>query len=272
MFLCPAAWRKPAPAAAQRETLSDVLAAGTRDVHAASDRLIRSKAPLAFSNKRVWAALLSQFYYIFRALEAALERAAGKHAQLHALHAPFFARLARADAFLADIAFLRCSLSAPLPATLDYTARLGSLAEEQPLLLAVYASTLYVALLSGGRLLEGMLRRTMRLPADRGTSVFRFEELPTREQPRFKQELRDALDALGERVSTEQRNELLQEKRSIFWRNDRVIVAVFETVQGSLLRAWASILRAAVLSTPGLLVCALLVALVAGWRAAGAGT
>ena len=109
MFLCPATWRLPARSttegtgASSRESLSFQLAAGTRDVHEASDSLIRRKAPLAFSSKRVWAALLSQFYYVFRSLEAALESASSRDARVRRFHAPFFVQLARSDAFLADV-------------------------------------------------------------------------------------------------------------------------------------------------------------------------
>ncbi len=63
----------------------------------------QSKAALAFSDPAVWAALLSQFWHVYLALEKALERAAATDARLGPLHRAFFARLARADAFLADV-------------------------------------------------------------------------------------------------------------------------------------------------------------------------
>ena len=85
------------------ERLGSIWQSGTRDVHEASDALIRGKAPLAFSDPKLWAELLSQFYYVFRALETALERGAATDSRVHALHSTFFSRLARSSAFLSDV-------------------------------------------------------------------------------------------------------------------------------------------------------------------------
>ena len=250
MFLCPAA--KPAKGL-DKATLSDVLRTGTRDVHAASDSLIRQRAPLAFSQPKLWAALLSQFYYVFRALELGLEKAAAKDARVRSLHRPFFAQLGRADAFLADVAYHSKggAPAAPLAAAKDYAARIGELADSaEPadrLLLLAYALTLYQALLSGGQLLERMLRGTMLLPAGRGTAIFRFE-LPRSQHAHFKKALCAAVDELGTKLTEEEMGALLQEKRSIFWRYDRLIQAVFKDARGSLLIAWLRLARAAVLS------------------------
>jgi len=130
-------------------------------------------------------------------------------------------------------------------------------AGDKQLLLLAYAHTLYLALLSGGVLLERMLRGAMLLPRGRGTEVFCFAELPPREQARFKRELRAAVDALGETLGEAERTALLQEKRSIFWRNDRLIIAVFQEARGSLVVAYARLARAsiyAVLASPLVLV------------------
>jgi hypothetical protein len=64
---------------------------------------VQSKAPLAFSDPVLWSQLLSQFFYLFRALEAALETAAATDARVHALQGPFLSRLARSSAFMADV-------------------------------------------------------------------------------------------------------------------------------------------------------------------------
>jgi len=188
--------------------------------------------------------------------------------RLHALHAPFFSKLARSDAFLSDVQYHGGpgGLQAPSAATADYVTRIRELAAgDKQLLLLAYAHTLYLALLSGGVLLERMLRGAMLLPRGRGTEVFRFAELPPREQARFKRELRAAVDALGETLGEAERTALLQEKRSIFWRNDRLIIAVFQEARGSLVVAYARLARAsiyAVLASPLVLV-ALLVLLAA---------
>jgi heme oxygenase len=90
----------------------------------------------------------------------------------------------------------------PLPATAEYTARLAALSASQPLLLLAYAQTLYVALLAGGRTLEAMLRCARALPVGSGTAIFDFEAvLPRGEQRRFRDELKQAIDALGARLT-----------------------------------------------------------------------
>jgi hypothetical protein len=203
---------------------------------------------------------------VFRELEASLEAGAARSPRLHALHAPFFAQLARADAFLADVRVVevgrRCrwhhslaalqihfhggpaGLAPPTAATADYCARIAELGKgtAEPLLLLAYAHTLYLALLSGGQLLERMLRGSMLLPRGRGTEIFRFAALPPRAHARFKRELRTAVDSLV--LADGDAAALLQEKRSIFWRNDRVIIATMSDARGSLVVAYARLLRA----------------------------
>ena len=107
---------------------------------------------------------------------------------------------------------------------------------------------MYLALLSGGRQLDRMLRGAMLLPAGKGAAIFDFATLPSAERERFKRELRLAVDALGEGLTPEERVALLQEKRSIFWRNDSVVIAVFKDARGSLLMAWLRLLRAVLLA------------------------
>lgn len=131
-----------------------------------------------------------------------------------------------------------------------------------------YAQTLYLALLSGGRQLDRMLRGAMLLPAGKGASIFDFAALPSAERERFKRELRRAVDALGEALTSDERVALLQEKRSIFWRNDHVIFAVFKDARGSLLMAWLRLLRAVLLAylRAWTVIPSLLLLLFLSWR------
>ena len=267
-FLCPVPAVRARAQASPEASLSDVLAAGTRDVHAASDALIRAKAPLAFSDPALWTQLLSQFFYVYRALEDALDQGASRDARVHALHAPFFSRLARSHAFLADIAFHGGGrpLAPPLPQTAAYVAAVSALATAKPLLLVAYAQTLYLALLAGGQALDKLLRGAMLLPPGRGSALFDFSAaLPAEERERFRRALKAAVDALGEGLTSEERTSLLQEKRSIFWRNDAIIAAVLKDARGSLLFAWLRVLRAVFLSLRRYLLAllALLIAVIA---------
>ena len=69
-------------------------------------------------------------------------------------------------------------------------------------MLVAYAQTLYVALLAGGQTLSRMLRAARALPPGQGTAIFEFDQvLPTAEQRRFRDALRDAVDALGTKLT-----------------------------------------------------------------------
>jgi heme oxygenase len=127
---------------------------------------------------------------------------------------------------------------------------------------------MYLALLSGGRQLDRMLRGAMMLPAGKGAAIFDFNTFPSApERDRFKRELRAAVDALGEGLTPDERVALLQEKRSIFWRNDSVIIAVFKDAKGPLLMAWLRLLRAVVLAyMRWTIVPSLLLLLFLTWR------
>jgi hypothetical protein len=159
--------------------------------------------------------------------------------------------------------------SAPLPQTVEYAERITLLAKQQPLLLVAYAQTLYMALLSGGRQLDRMLRGAMRLAPGKGAAIFDFSAtLPSNERERFKRELRGAVDVLGNGLTPDEKVALLQEKRSIFWRNDGIVVAVFKDARGSLIIAWLRLLRAFLLAyiLPLTLLPSILLLLFLSWR------
>jgi hypothetical protein len=280
--------------------------AGTRLTRPSRDDCdAQSKSALAFSDPAVWHSLVSQFYHIFLQLETALAQAAAKSQNVASVY-PLLQRLARADAFLSDVrrtaprdeAAMRVPTSQPLtprvslvcalpqvayhgggkppcppePPTVEYTARLASLAASEPLLLLAHAQTMYLALLAGGAVLARMLRVARALPPGEGTAIFEFEAvLPAAEQRRFRDALRQAVDDVGVKLTgararvcrcaffvwrtcgksgcsrfvaraAKERDALLSEKRAIFRRNDRVIEAVLSKASGSALRGWVTIL------------------------------
>jgi heme oxygenase len=90
-----------------------------------------------------------------------------------------------------------------LAPTKEYSARLAAVAKSDPLLLVAYAQTMYVALLAGGQTLARMLRATRALPPGvEGTAIFDFEAtVPAAEQRRFRAALKEAVDALGEKLT-----------------------------------------------------------------------
>ena len=135
------------------------------------------------------------------------------------------------------------------------------MAASKPLLLVAYAQTLYVALLAGGQAMAAFMRTARGLVKGQGDAIFDFAAgIPPTEHRRFRAALREAVDAMGAKLTgatrpallqlvqsrcadahpagaAEERSELLNEKRAIFFRNDAVIKATLATAQGSVVKA-----------------------------------
>lgn len=225
------------------EPLSALLASATRDVHDASDALIRSKMPLAFADPAAWASLLSQFHHVFCAIESALTSCSDS--RLKALDASFFSRLVRRDAFLADVAFYG-ALTPPVAATLRYVSRIEAAAREQPLLLLAYAQTMYVALFAGGSTLRRLLRAARGLPPSepQGSCIFEFDAFAAADSKRvFRAALKAAVDELGCSLTAAEVADLVACKRGIFSLNNAVILEVLAPLRGSVSLSWLVIAR-----------------------------
>lgn len=249
MSWCPVpSVRKAAAAAAPRPALSEELKAGSEREHDGSNRLVLGRAALAFSNPAVWAELLAQFQVVHRELERALDVASSADARVARLHAAYFRRLARSDAFLTDVSFHGggAAPAPPVPATLAYTSHLAQLAKEAPLLVLSHAQTQYLAMLAGGQQLARMVTSAMALPRDgRGVAAFDFAAaVAPAERSAFKAALKRDFDALGEALTDEQRAGLMREKRDVFARNNAIISTVLNKAQGSLVVAWLRLFAA----------------------------
>jgi heme oxygenase len=91
--------------------------------------------------------------------------------------------------------------SPPLPATVAYTKRLTEVASK-PLLLVAYAQTLYVALLAGGQTMAAFMRTARGLVKGQGDAIFDFSAgIPPAEHRRFRAALREAIDAMGDKLT-----------------------------------------------------------------------
>lgn len=90
----------------------------------------------------------------------------------------------------------------PMPATEEYMRAIASAAKRGgPLLLLVYAYTMYLALLAGGAILSRMLRAAMRLPEGKGYAIFDFDSaIPPAERRRFRANLKAS--ACSSRLTT----------------------------------------------------------------------
>lgn len=127
-----------------------------------------------------YAALLGNLQALYAALEPALAR----WPEARSLGA-----LGRAEALDADLRDLAEAPTAPVPATLDYVARVGHAGAAAPHRLVAHAYVRYLGDLHGGQVLQRLVSELYRLPGSAGTRFYRFGP------PERVQQLRDAVRA-----------------------------------------------------------------------------
>lgn len=206
---------------------SQALKEKTKHVHDSSDALVQAKMGLAFADPRVWVALLEQFGHVYAAIEDELMVNANDP-HLSPLYDAFFHKLHRAEAFQKDIVYFGGQKeSARCKAVDEHIARIRHVAGTEPVLLLAYAQTMYMALLAGGQVIRRLQLAAMGLkPADGGGAIFEFALVPTKQQAAFKKSFALALDALP--LDDDLKMRLIEEKRSIFPRNDQIIREVVD--------------------------------------------
>lgn len=155
--------------------LSERLREGTRVLHAQAERSGVMRALLRGELDRAgYARLLRNLHPIYAALEAALERHA-THPAIEPLHDPALARRAALEADLGALAGTDWAQAlAPAPAGAEYAARLAHCADADPPLLVAHAYVRYLGDLSGGQILHGIVRDSLRLGAGPGDAFYRY--------------------------------------------------------------------------------------------------
>ncbi|KAH8307631.1 hypothetical protein KR044_006407, partial [Drosophila immigrans] len=127
-------------------TFTKEVRKATKDVHTLTDVLVNAKFAFALSDDEVWYDGLLVFYELYKFFEMHLpERLLPK--ELH-----------RAASFERDFAYFYGSdwknSYEPRPAVKEYLAMLESVAAKSEVLLFAYAFQMYMALMSGGQLLQ----------------------------------------------------------------------------------------------------------------------
>lgn len=178
--------------------LAQRLREGTQHSHTAAENTAFMKCFLkGIVEREPFRKLLANLYFVYSTLESELHR----HQDHPIVGAMYFPELNRTAHLESDLAFYygdhwREQIM-PLPAGEVYVQRLRDLANTDPVLLIAHAYTRYMGDLSGGQALKNIVRSALNLPADRGTALHEFEQLPTAEDKRaFKEKYRDALNAL----------------------------------------------------------------------------
>lgn len=150
--------------------------------------------------------LLANLYYVYSTLEAEIQ-ARLDDPILAAINFPEINRTANLEK---DLAYYygenwRDQIT-PSPVGLVYVNRIREVANTDPALLVAHSYTRYMGDLSGGQALKHIIRSALKLPADQGTGLHEFEQLPTVEAKRaFKEKYRQTLDGLALDEATIQR-------------------------------------------------------------------
>ncbi|KAG2498719.1 hypothetical protein HYH03_003459 [Edaphochlamys debaryana] len=180
------------------------------------------------SSATLYARSLGVFYYVFAALEKALDEALQQGAADVALfERPLKGGLYRAPGFRTDLEYLlgkdwEAKCGPKSQALKDYEAYLASLPAANPRLLIVHAYTQHLAAASGGQQIKRWARRFFELPEDRGTAAFDY---PGESNNTLRTQFKSALDEWGRGLSAEEVDQLVAEHVGAFRRNNAVMRA-----------------------------------------------
>ncbi|AUT03917.1 heme oxygenase [Nostoc sp. CENA543] len=175
------------------------LREGTKHSHTLAENTAFMKCFLkGIVEKSFFRKLLADLYFVYSVLEASLELYQN-HPVVGLIYFPELNRQANLEK---DLAYYygenwREEITPSLAGKV-YVNRLREVANTQPELLIAHAYTRYMGDLSGGQALRNIARSAMNLPADQGTAMHEFAEIPTPEAKRaFKEKYRQALNSLA---------------------------------------------------------------------------
>ncbi|MEB3358131.1 MAG: heme oxygenase (biliverdin-producing) [Synechococcales bacterium] len=174
------------------------LREGTQQSHTLAENTAFMKCFLkGIVEKEPFRKLTADLYFVYYTLEAEMRR----HEKHPVVGPMVFPELERTRKLEEDLAFYygdnwRNEINAS-PEGEKYVARLLEITNTNPALLIAHAYVRYMGDLSGGQSLRNIVRSALDLPADRGTGLHEFDQIPTVEARReFKQRYRDVLNSL----------------------------------------------------------------------------
>jgi heme oxygenase len=211
----------PAPSTVAPAPLSVLLRTGTRDEHEAAEGSTFVEDLLAGRlTVQAYADLAAQLRTVYAALEEVGEQVGRTPDGAGVV----FAELLRGPALDADLAHLLGPGAAdtiePLPATLDYAARIRAGGTDTGRYVA-HAYTRYLGDLSGGQVIGRMVQRHYGV-ADEGVGFYAFPAIP-KPKP-FKDLYRERIDALP--LDEPARERVVEEARAAFRHNRALFAAL----------------------------------------------
>ncbi|MGQ0620118.1 MAG: biliverdin-producing heme oxygenase [Panacagrimonas sp.] len=208
-------------------SLADRLRTETRALHTQAERsgimraLLRGELSLAG-----YCALLRNLYVIYAALEPALLRHA-QHPLIAPIHDPVLFRRA---ALAADLDVLHgpdWSGAVQVTETSEeYSRRLEQHAKSDPAILLAHAYLRYLGDLSGGQILQGIVRASMKLPDEDGSRFYQFGGPGARA---LAQQFRAGLDAIT--IDKETADRIVGEAQWAFWMHARLFDELAQDTQ-----------------------------------------
>lgn len=178
--------------------LATQLREGTKHSHTAAENTAFMKCFLkGIVEWEPFRKLVADLYFVYRTLEAEMRR----HRDHPVVGPMYFPELEREANLAKDLAFYygdnwQNEIEAS-PEGINYVNRIQELSNTEPALLIAHAYVRYMGDLSGGQSLKNIVRSALNLPADKGTALHEFEQIPTVEARRaFKAKYRDALNSL----------------------------------------------------------------------------
>lgn len=216
-------------------SLSTKLREGTKKAHTMAENVGFVKCFLkGVVEKNAYRKLVCSFYYVYSEMEAQIR----SHQEHPILGKMYYPCLERQESLEQDLSFYygpdwKRQISES-PATKVYVERIREIASSAPELMISHSYTRYLGDLSGGQILQGIVQRSLNLPAGKGSAFYLFKEIDDEKQ--FKADYRQQLDALP--ISEAVAEQIVDEANAAFDLN----MKIFQELEGSLLKSIGQVL------------------------------
>ncbi|GFR45181.1 hypothetical protein Agub_g6569, partial [Astrephomene gubernaculifera] len=224
----------------------------SKKLHKLSNSLVNTKLVALLSDRELYGKALASFYYVFSALEDAVDKALERNdPDLLKFKDTLKGGLYRAPGFREDVEYFLGSdweqrYKLRSEAVAAYESHLQQLSAQQPRLLLAHVFTQHLAAASGGQMVRRWARRHLGLPEDKGTAAFEFKgDSNNTLRSHFKKQL----DEWGRSLSEEEVQAFIGQHFAAFHHNNAIIRA-FHVSLTSMLRGLARILPPRLLLGP----------------------
>lgn len=210
------------------------LRSGTQKAHTAAENVGFMKCFLkGVVDRECFAKFLSNLYYVYSELEAALV----KHANHPVTGAVYFPELNRQASLEKDMVFYYGDdwqkQITPSKAAQTYITRIQELSTQEPSLLIGHAYTRYMGDLSGGQMLQKIAQSALQLSGYEGTNFYNFEQIPDKKA--FKDKYRQALNTLS--IDDAIADQIVAEANQAFQFN----LQMAQELEGNLIKAFGQV-------------------------------